>query len=323
GKPFADHPVSFAEYLDYFDDTASEIERNYVKAGVDSPFTQVYEKITGDGSTSTLWDSSRTMQVLEEMFQRDGILEQELLSRRKSSEKNFSHSFHFKKEHLSFINEDEGVHTDKDYRLEKNNNKNEKSVVSPFTVADVIHSIIPNSRIIAVLREPVSRLYSSYFFFTKGNVSPEEFDERVHHSIGLWDECTNDHGERSCAYNRTLIKNMSVRLYNGLYSIYLSDWLKVFPRSQVMVVRMEDYHKDISGTLADVSQHLGLRGLTEAEKIELEKIPVKNKSKKKQEARNMMNSTAQILRNFYKKFNFDLAELLQDDRFSWDDVYGS
>ena len=130
-----------------------------MKAEEDSPFTQVYEKITGDGSTSTLWDSGRTMEVLEEMFQRDGILEQELLSRRKSSLMNSSHSFQFKKEHLNFINEEEYEHTNNVYSNENNIDKDDRIVVSSFTVADVIHSIIPNSRIIAVLREPVSRYY--------------------------------------------------------------------------------------------------------------------------------------------------------------------
>lgn len=33
----------------------------------------------------------------------------------------------------------------------------EDGIVLPFTVADVIHSVLPKSRIIAVIREPVSR----------------------------------------------------------------------------------------------------------------------------------------------------------------------
>lgn len=49
-----------------------------------------------------------------------------------------------------------------------------------------------------------------------------------------------------------------VRLHNGLYSIYLKDWLQVFPREQVLVVRMEDYQKNISKTLEDIYHHLGL-----------------------------------------------------------------
>lgn len=39
-----------------------------------------------------------------------------------------------------------------------------KGVVLPFTIADVIHSVLPKSRIIVVVREPVSR-YGSHFLF--------------------------------------------------------------------------------------------------------------------------------------------------------------
>lgn len=49
-----------------------------------------------------------------------------------------------------------------------------------------------------------------------------------------------------------------VRLYNGLYSIYIKDWLQVFPREQLLVLRMEDYQKDMSKTLEDIYHHLGL-----------------------------------------------------------------
>lgn len=49
-----------------------------------------------------------------------------------------------------------------------------------------------------------------------------------------------------------------VRLYNGLYSIYIKDWLQVFPHEQVLVVRMEDYQKNISKALEDIYCHLGL-----------------------------------------------------------------
>lgn len=49
-----------------------------------------------------------------------------------------------------------------------------------------------------------------------------------------------------------------VRLYNGLYSIFIRDWLKVFQQKQVLVVRMEDYHQNITKTMATIFSHLDL-----------------------------------------------------------------
>ena len=44
----------------------------------------------------------------------------------------------------------------------------------------------------------------------------------------------------------------------GLYSIFLKDWLKVFPREQIIIIRSEDYKKDILGTLKQIYRHLEL-----------------------------------------------------------------
>lgn len=48
------------------------------------------------------------------------------------------------------------------------------------------------------------------------------------------------------------------RLHVGLYSVYLKDWFKVFPRNQFLVIRTEDYKINISSTLQRIYKHLGL-----------------------------------------------------------------
>lgn len=49
--------------------------------------------------------------------------------------------------------------------------------------------------------------------------------------------------------------------------------------------------------------------------------PVRNKNRKKPEIGRMPESTADILRTFYKPYNRDLANLLEDSRFTWEDIY--
>ena len=48
------------------------------------------------------------------------------------------------------------------------------------------------------------------------------------------------------------------RLYIGLYSVYISDWLKVFPRDQLMFLRLEDWHSGCTEILPTVFNFLGL-----------------------------------------------------------------
>lgn len=52
-----------------------------------------------------------------------------------------------------------------------------------------------------------------------------------------------------------------VRLRVGIYHVYLAEWLKVFPRDQILVIRLEDYAKNLKQTTRRVYDFLGLREL--------------------------------------------------------------
>ncbi|KAK7080939.1 hypothetical protein SK128_000255 [Halocaridina rubra] len=97
--------------------------------------------------------------------------------------------------------------------------------------------------------------------------------------------------------------------------------MSVFPKEQILVLRMEDYHQDIAATMTSVYAHLGLRGLNANEERQMNMVPVQNKNRKKMNIGKILNSTEDILRKFYEEYNKDLADLLGDLRFTWDDYY--
>ena len=47
-------------------------------------------------------------------------------------------------------------------------------------------------------------------------------------------------------------------IHEGLYSVFLEDWLRIFPKEQVYVVRMEDYAPNIPGELAKIYDFMEL-----------------------------------------------------------------
>lgn len=49
-----------------------------------------------------------------------------------------------------------------------------------------------------------------------------------------------------------------VRLLEGLYPVYLEDWLRIFRRDQIMVFRNEDYAEDIKGHIEAAFNFLDL-----------------------------------------------------------------
>lgn len=67
--------------------------------------------------------------------------------------------------------------------------------------ANDIYATNPGLKLIVLLRNPTSRLYSSYFMYKKGR-NPEDFHSRVVASIALWKKCTEVLGLplRRCIY---------------------------------------------------------------------------------------------------------------------------
>ena len=49
-----------------------------------------------------------------------------------------------------------------------------------------------------------------------------------------------------------------VRLHVGLYAVHLRQWLAAFPREQVLILRTEDYKRNITEGMQTVFTHLGL-----------------------------------------------------------------
>lgn len=153
--PYAEQPISFREYINLFN--ASKIQEDR-RIPSEIQGTWEYPRITGDGSTSTLWDSSQTMNYLHHLMttHKKKNITDVLLSGRKAGisfpdSTNLSDVHHSTYKHVNT----NGINQSSPAR---------NSVVLPYTVADTIHLVLPKSRVIAVFREPISRWGSVFFY---------------------------------------------------------------------------------------------------------------------------------------------------------------
>ncbi|KAF5894060.1 carbohydrate sulfotransferase 15, partial [Clarias magur] len=128
----------------------------------------------------------------------------------------------------------------------------------PFLTQDFIHALQPEARFVAILRDPVERLYSDYLYFSLANKSAEDFHEKVCESLELFDACLQEFSLRACVYNNTLNSAMPVRLHVGVYAVYVLDWLSVFSREQLLVLRLEDHAADKNASMNKVFRFLQL-----------------------------------------------------------------
>ncbi|XP_077481912.1 carbohydrate sulfotransferase 15-like [Stigmatopora argus] len=189
----------------------------------------------------------------------------------------------------------------------------------PFLIQDFLHALQPDARFIVMLRDPVERLYSDYLYFGIANKSAEDFHEKVSESVQLLDGCLADYTLRSCVYNTSVNNAMPVRLQLGLYVVYLLDWLSVFGREQILVLRLEDHAFNRKFTMHTVFHFLGLAPLNQQMEAELNKSPASNSRRPADKNLGpMLPATKHVLRHFYAPFNRKLAQVLRNDSFLWD-----
>ncbi|KAL4640155.1 carbohydrate sulfotransferase 15 isoform X1 [Arapaima gigas] len=188
----------------------------------------------------------------------------------------------------------------------------------PFLVQDFIHAVQPNAKFIVMLRDPVERLYSDYLYFGIANKSAEDFHERVSDSLQLFEGCLAEFPMRACVYNTTLNNAMPVRLQVGLYIVYILDWLTVFRKDQILVLRLEDHASNRKYTMHRVFNFLRLGPLTEQKEAEITKSPASNTRRPADRILGpMLPITKEILQEFYSPFNQKLAKVLHNDSFLW------
>lgn len=193
-----------------------------------------------------------------------------------------------------------------------------EEIEPPFLAQDFIHAVQPGAKIIIMLRDPVERLYSDYLYFKMANKSAEDFHQKVVESVHLFQACLSERSLRSCVYNTSLSNAMPVRLNLGMYIVFLLDWLTVFHREQILVLRLEDYAANLKMTIRKVFDFLSVARLSEQVEAALTKRPMSNT--RRAADRNlgpMLPGTRDLLREFHQPLNHKLASVLHNKAFLW------
>ncbi|ESP03823.1 hypothetical protein LOTGIDRAFT_156422 [Lottia gigantea] len=197
-----------------------------------------------------------------------------------------------------------------------------KTVEEALLTPHLIKHIAPKTLFILIFRNPTERLYSDYIFLDlfrqQHNVSSENFHHGVVESIKMFEDCQITRSMKSCLYDKQLHKDIPVRIFVGMYVVYLKEWLKVFNRGRFLIFRNEDYSKNIKQHVIHAFNFLDLKlpSDDEMEKISSRKRAFDQSSKKKSTGP-MLDKTRTILNSFYKKYNEELAVLLNNEKYLW------
>ncbi len=118
-------------------------------------------------------------------------------------------------------------------------------------VAARINALLPQTRLLFILRDPVDRMYSSFNFHVgKLNLSADlSFEEYI-------DKCVAyDSGQKTPAelgIGEWYLKVISF----GRYADYLEHYYQQFPESQIKVMFFEDMNRDVVGFMRELCQFL-------------------------------------------------------------------
>ena len=210
----------------------------------------------------------------------------------------------------------------------ENKGHSEPVMTTPYDM----FKVNPNVKLLVSLRNPTSRLYSHYNLFHK-HCSPLDFHRRVEGSIWWWKKCINKWPQRNCAFGsppemppvydkvgNPLMwwksdHNYSGEIRTGMYGIYAREWLKVFPRENILFIKMEEYGADIIKALNQ--QIFPFLDIHQLDKQHIQTISDRKPSFQRKYPP-MLSTTKVLLDQFYKPFNQDLAGLLSDTKWLWE-----
>jgi len=110
-----------------------------------------------------------------------------------------------------------------------------------------VSHVVPNAKLVVLLRNPVSRAYSHYYHNVRKGREQDSLEEAIRKDI-----------ERVAGLSPTEIANSPSYLCSGMYAVHLNRWLSVFPREQLLVVRSEDYFEKSDTVPRTILPFLGL-----------------------------------------------------------------
>lgn len=120
-----------------------------------------------------------------------------------------------------------------------------------------IKKVIPNVKIIILLRNPVERAFSQYYHVLKQNIESITFEKAIEIELerikGEWDKMSKD----SIYYSKNY--HYFSYLSAGIYIDKLKSWYEVFPKDQILILSSEEMYKNTQKIFDKTIQFLNLK----------------------------------------------------------------
>ena len=191
--------------------------------------------------------------------------------------------------------------------------KKNSSITGEFTstyfyhpdVPQRIHQLLPNVKLILILRNPIDKVYSTYYQqFRYGEISTS-FEETIESELRRIEIMNKNPGFHSQNPNILNFVSQNI-LRHGIYADYFEKWFEFFNKEQILILDGDELKSDTKNSLKNVFNFLNIEDhvIENLSQISVRKYPTMNETTRKK------------LIDFYKPHNDRLNKLLKRD-FNW------
>tara|TARA_Y100000741_G_scaffold362325_1_gene347908 strand:- start:626 stop:1471 length:846 start_codon:yes stop_codon:yes gene_type:complete len=167
-------------------------------------------------------------------------------------------------------------------------------------VIDRIFNMLPNVKLISILRNPVDRAYSNYQLGLREGTERRTFRDAIEDDMKFLDK------KKQEGYALTNDDYKKSYLAKGIYVEQLEKWFKVFRKEQFCIISTEDFSRKPDMTLKKIFNFL-----------EITDYSIKKFEEKKKSKYNEMDDSLRIeVEEFFSEYNSRLYNLI-DQEFDW------
>ena len=150
--------------------------------------------------------------------------------------------------------------------------------VTPFYIyheqtPERIHQILPNIKLIVILRNPVDRSYSNYFLGDQ----QKTFEELIADEKKILNKIDKNNVDEYYDFVHTSM------LARGFYAEQLETWYKIFPKNQILIIKSEDFAIQTNKIMNEIFNFLGLENfniLDDSKKNKIVYEPMKEETRR-------------------------------------------
>ena len=168
-----------------------------------------------------------------------------------------------------------------------------------------VHDLIPDVKLIVLLRNPIDRAYSHYQMERDHGHEELSFEEAIKKENRRIDDDAKKMNSDENFYSVNFYRKSY--LTRGIYVEQLKRWFEKFPLEQFLILKSEDFYEKTPEIYQEVLDFLGL------EEFELKSF----KAYKKREYSGIAPETRKELQEYFKPHNEELSRLLNRD-FGWE-----